>query len=267
MFPPSKIWGNETQGQGWIHGNSLSWRVMILPQVDQSPLYNGLNLSEWLNARTMNPSPIQAMRQVTVPLYICPSDNLPAMNLDGSKNVGSNYGGMNSGGGNGSGRGVTTGCPYPAVQQSAGNECPNHADNTGGMSYRGRKMQEFVDGTSNTVCVGEVYRGKAFRVDENGNQIITGQRCYKWIEESGWCGVDGSRGPNSTLIDEVDWNDENHGVPEGSWGGRPMSSLHTGGAHALFADGAVRFISNNVDGLLWRATCTCAGLEAKVIDF
>src|SRR5713101_2624318 len=44
MFPPSKIFG-PTSCNGWIRGNSLSWRVMILPQMDQAPLFNTINFS------------------------------------------------------------------------------------------------------------------------------------------------------------------------------------------------------------------------------
>lgn len=76
--------------------------------------------------------------------------------------------------------------------------------------------------------------------------------------------MDGARPPNSKLIDDIDWTDE---TTNGQTGARPVSSMHVGGAQCLFGDGAVRFISENVDGLLWRATCTSAGKEPKVIEF
>jgi hypothetical protein len=255
MFPPSKIFGGQTCDQTWIRGNSYSWRVMILPQFDQAPMYNTLNFSEWIqcNALRNNPSPFLVTTKIVLPGYICPSDNLPS--IAGSGDASTNYGGMNAGGAN---------CVYPPVQQTAGTECPNHGDNTGGMAFRGRKISEILDGTSNTVMVGEVYRGKNFERLEGGPVNVINNRCRRWMEESGWCGVDGSRTPNSTLIDDIDWTDE---TTSGEVGGRPMSSKHVGGAQALFGDGAVRFISDNVDGLLWRATCTAAGNEPKVIQF
>jgi prepilin-type N-terminal cleavage/methylation domain-containing protein/prepilin-type processing-associated H-X9-DG protein len=263
-FPPSKIFSNgDTQCQGWIKGNSLSWRVLLLPQLDQTPLYNTINFSEWIQCRTGTGSFNQA-RTTTIPLLICPSDNNPAITVHNQNgDVGTNYGGMNSGGGTGSGPGGN-GCVYPPVQQTAGQECPNHGDNTGGMAFKGRRIAELIDGASNTVMVGEVYRGKAFQRIEGGPVNQTGDRCRKWIEESGWCGVDGSRTPNNKLIDDIDWTDE---TTNGEVGGRPISSLHTGGAQVLMGDGSVRFISDSVDGLLWRATCTAAGREPKIIDF
>ncbi len=30
----------------------------------------------------------------------------------------------------------------------------------------------------------------------------------RWIEESGWCSADTSRGPNNALRDEIDWADQ-----------------------------------------------------------
>jgi prepilin-type N-terminal cleavage/methylation domain-containing protein len=256
MFPPSKIFGATTCDQTWINGNSYSWRVMILPQMDQAPLFNRLNFSEWIqcNALRNNPSPFLAATVIQMPGYICPSDNLPVLSQN-SGDAGTNYGGMHAGGAN---------CVYPPVQQTAGSECPNHGDNSGGMAYRGRKIAEIIDGTSNTVMVGEVYRGKAFERLEGGPVNVTNNRCRRWMEESGWCGVDGSRTPNHKLIDDIDWTDE---TTKGEVGGRPMSSKHVGGAQALFGDGAVRFVGDNVDGLLWRATCTAAGNEPKIIQF
>src|SRR5207302_4378528 len=130
-----------------------------------------------------------------LPILIVPSDNNAAITTHNQNgDVGTNYAGMHSGGGVGSGPGGN-GCVYPAVQQTAGTECPNHGDNTGGLAYKGRKIAEVIDGLSNTVMVAEVYRGKAFERLEGGVASLTNQRCRKWIEESGYCGVDGSRPP------------------------------------------------------------------------
>jgi hypothetical protein len=138
-----------------------------------------------------------------------------------------------------------------------------HGSNLGGLAYNGAKAADYGDGMSNTVMVAEVYRGKSF-YNLGGSSDQTGNRCRFWMEESGWCGTDGSAVPNYPLRDEVDWNDETTG---GQTGRRPASSLHAGGAHAVFADGAVHFVSSNVDLTLWTATCSKAGNEAKTIEF
>ena len=74
-FPQAKVFDpNMTQCQGWISGNGLSWRVMILPYVDQSTLYEGINFSEWIECRVFTPSTIDPIRNKVIPGYFCPSD-------------------------------------------------------------------------------------------------------------------------------------------------------------------------------------------------
>lgn len=143
----------------------------------------------------------------------------------------------------------------------------NHGDNTGGLAYKGRKIAQIVDGTSNTIMVGEVFRRKSFfNLCANADQ--TGLRCHRWYEESGWCGADTSRGPNNAIRDEVDWTDEN---TTGQGAPRPVSSAHTGGTHVLMGDGAVRFASDNVDLNVWRAAGSADGNTGAVkepnVDF
>ncbi|HEY3963602.1 MAG TPA: DUF1559 domain-containing protein, partial [Planctomycetaceae bacterium] len=267
MFAPSKIYGPNSCN-GWQRGNSLSWRVMILPQMDQAPMYNGINMSDWnscirpsgVNGTTGQANSFTIAMSTRMAGMLCPSDNLVATNasskgLAPATSTGTNYAGMNASGAN---------CTYPqTVQMTSGNACPNHGDFTGGMSYAGRRISEIIDGTSMTALVGEVYRGKGFECLSCGSNL-TGGRCGWWMEESGYCGADGARTPNSTLLDDVDWDDY---TTAGQSGARPISSLHTGGAHALFADGSVQFISNSVNGLVWKAACSAAGNESLGAPF
>lgn len=251
-FPNAKIFDpTNTQGQAWILGNSLSWRVMILPYCDQAPLYNTINFSEWIEQRT-GTGTIAAVRAKVIPGFICPTDpNDPVF----QGYAGSNYAGLCADG---------KAAPNPPAQQTCGSagQLPNHGDNSGGMAYRGNKLSQFVDGTSNTLLVGEVFRGKSF-YNLCGTTDLTNQRCYKWYEESGSCGADTARPPNNKIRDEVDWQDEN---TAGESGSRPVSSKHVGGAQVLMADGAVKFASENVDVLVWRAAGSTAGGEPGV-DF
>lgn len=43
--------------------------------------------------------------------------------------------------------------------------------------------------------------------------------------------------------------------------GRMAASVHPGGTHAAFADGAVHFVSSSIDALVWRAQGTRSGRE------
>ena len=258
-FPPAKVVGLTANtapfstscggAEGWVRGNSFSWRVMILPYIDQTPLYSSVNFDEWVECRTLTNTINANFRKKLIPGYLCPTEVTPVSN---GTDAGTNYAAMAASGGTGS------------VPAASGSNTPWHGDNTGGLSYKGRRIQEIKDGTASTVMVGEVFRGKSFNRMAGGPVSSTGLRCYSWVEESGFCGVDGSRAPNSTLSDEIDWNDA---TTNGQSGPRPVSSLHSGGAHALMGDGAVRFVNSNVSLSLWRATCSAAGNEANTVEF
>jgi prepilin-type N-terminal cleavage/methylation domain-containing protein/prepilin-type processing-associated H-X9-DG protein len=243
-FPPAKIFDTSvSQCQAWIYGNSLSWRVMILPYIDQASVYNQINMNEWIECRT-GAGTLNQFKGLAMPALFCPTD--PTVQIVGGQ-AGTNYAGLVA-----SGKGST----FPSPQGSCGNSPPWHGDNTGALAYQGRKIAEIADGTSTTILAGEVFRGKSF-YNLCAGADVTGQRCHRWYEESGWCGADTARGPNSTIRDEVDWTDEN---TSGQSGARPVSSSHTGGAHVLMADGAVKFASNNVDVQgVWRAAGSAAG--------
>ena len=246
MLPQAKVFDpNVTQCQTWIAGNGLSWRVMILPYVDQLTLYEGINFSEWIECRVLTPSTIDPIRNKIIPGYFCPSD--PTVKVTGV-HAGANYAGMTASG---------AGHPNPPTSSGCGASGFSHGDNTGALSFRGTRLAEITDGQSNTALVGEVFRGKSF-YNTCANSDVTGTRCHRWYEESGWCGADTSRPPNSEIRDEIDWNDTDY------WsmgGGRPISSSHVGGSHICLADGAVKFISDNIDLLTWRAVGSAKGGE------
>ncbi len=268
MFPPGEINGNETSCQTWMYGNGLSWRVMLLPQLDYGPMYNNLNFSDWAHGGCpgkifTSPASYLPVQASALSVLLCPSDNRPTFRGNPPR-AGTNYGGMYAGGQFVSSNGT---CPNPPIQQVAGMECPTHGikkDNGGGMSYLGRRSGDMIDGPSSIPMVGEVWRGRAFQKIEGGIVNITNQRCGNWIMENGFCGADTSRPPNYPLIDDVDWSDD---TANGEIGGRPVSSQHIGGAHCLFGDGGVRFVNNGVDIQTWRNNGTASGGESIVLTF
>jgi hypothetical protein len=171
-----------------------------------------------------------------------------------------------------------TRCAQSAASTSGGaaqgSICPSHGGvrgndpkkrNDGGYAVGGATVEHMTDGSSNTVMVAEVFRGKSFWATSPGsNNDITGNRCRSWIAVTGFCGVDGSRSPNDSRRDEVDWSDDHRFE---SWGPRPASSSHEGGIHGLFGDGAARFISENIDLGVWRNTISRRGAESTTLEF
>ncbi|MGL4462954.1 MAG: DUF1559 domain-containing protein [Planctomycetia bacterium] len=259
IFPPMKIWGRETRVQNWIGGNSMSWRVMILPMMDQQQLYDTINFDEWLQEDANPNSPPswrQAERQI-LPSLLCPSDSSRVVvNANGPATAGTNYGALVS-------STITHG-----DQNLAG-------WSDGGFAFMGDTVAGYEDGLSQTAMVVEVFRGKAFRITSAGYDA-TGLRCGRWIASTAFCEADSSEVPNFGINarnaptnddlgeDRTDWSDD---MNWGRVGRRPASSTHVGGVNVLMGDATVKFMSENVDRDLWRHTGTRAGKETQQVKF
>lgn len=266
ILPTVKVANGKVCGgcsNSWDNMGGLSWRALILPFVDQAGIYNTIDFD---NAHlrggccTGAVYPTQA-RGTVLPVYICPSDDMPEM------------------------RGTSAGTNYPAMSgvfpRSVVSD--NHNDvslkRVPGMSTRRPGMaRDFVDGMSHTMLVSEVYRGIPFERTGGGPINVDGQRCQRWIA-IGDCGADASRAPNSqedivggttvaTLYpkDQVDWQNDYLGTGARP-GNRGTSSLHEGGVHALFADGSVNFLNENVELSVFQAAVTRSGGETTDIEF
>jgi prepilin-type N-terminal cleavage/methylation domain-containing protein len=91
------------------------------------------------------------------------------------------------------------------------------------------RLADIRDGSSNTMLVGEL----SFDVF-NGNGNVWGYR--NWLS----MGIDTTDGINNFF-----WSGINRNPFIGSWA--RMGSSHTGGCHVVLGDGAVRFLSDNID--------------------
>ena len=244
-FPASRNTGvsvGEMQAQGittpcpnapWYVGNSLSWRVMILPFVEQQQLYNLFDMDSWWHClpRARGSGKNWKHEERVIPIYICPSDITPVvrqdiLNVDKRKVAGTNYAAMLS---------------------------VNNFDSSrdGGLPEIYINIKHFRDGTSHTVQSVEVFRGKSYWQTAWFKDAST-QRCARWAESSAMCGANASRRPNDPRADEIDWLDDS---ALGRWGPRPASSLHPGGVNALFADGSCHFVTENIDLSVWKNSC------------
>jgi hypothetical protein len=202
-----------------------------------------------------------------IPAYVCPSEAWPE-----GTNAPTNYGGIFG----------ATANNFDALRLQG---------IFGGDA--GIRFRDIQDGTANTVMVGEVYRGVPMVRTGGGPAVTQGNRCERWVVETGWCGADTSAPPNyykngngadclppttgpnmnasvTTLPgcpskdccpDTISWND-NHN--NGNSGRRPLSSLHPGGAQGAYGDGAVKFIPDTVDTQVWTNTGSRFGKESAV---
>jgi prepilin-type N-terminal cleavage/methylation domain-containing protein/prepilin-type processing-associated H-X9-DG protein len=251
-------------GCSWQSRPGHSWRVLLLPYLEQQALYDQLDFT-WMDAcynglidgdNTINVT--DDVRNQMIPGFLCPTDNTPPRNIGGW--AGTNYAG---------------------VMTKGSNTADTNVQTMGGINQRGSNFRDFTDGTSNSFVAGEVWRNvPLYAVGNNFN--ATGSRCRSWMTAGCYCGINGVATPNKG--NEWDPNDDTPGSgvdtqPDGrnelNWaspyhgtdGRRPASSLHTGGAQFLMGDGSVHFVSENIDLLVYQNTCSIGGKETPTLDF
>lgn len=298
-FPPIIIngWGNANPGAATAiyrgkymtyngttdNGQKVSFFYCLLPIMEQGALKND---SAWDN-NIMAPSKSRTNAwwdENSPPFLICPSDNSPARQTD----VGG-YDWIN--GGTPRPAGLTS---YVPNAQAFGKQIPG-----GGMSIWNvawdnasgeKKMSSFSDGTSNTLCIIEkpmITGDQIVRLQAWGSQGSVGTQdgVNLWGKSDGPPEVMGFMGCNCN-DPSASWDDE-----EGqSWLGsckftingvtqeyyqpprilRPRNQqtiwniypIHTGGiSNAVFGDGSVRAINNNIAIQVWSAMITPNGGE------
>jgi prepilin-type N-terminal cleavage/methylation domain-containing protein/prepilin-type processing-associated H-X9-DG protein len=120
-------------------------------------------------------------------------------------------------------------------------------DNTGLFVYRNlRRMADIIDGTSNTIAVGEVYDG---HLSNNQNIWSVGSRHTHALRTT----ENPINTPPSTGITYNDGGTLRNGA---------FMSRHTSGANFGLGDGSVRFVQQNIDIAAYRAASTVRGGEA-----
>lgn len=137
---------------------------------------------------------------------------------------------------------------YPTVSTTTNYDTNHGSVATSGILFRNSNtgMRDILDGTSNTFLVGESSRtptssDSGYRAwtqgASNGNNDVAVYACKN---------VRYGIGPGGYISDNVNFlfND------------RRMGSNHTGGAHFLMADGAVKFVSENIDFTTYQAAAS-----------
>jgi len=219
-------------GMPWVDGatdtaNGWGWSALILPQLDQAPLYSQLNFS----------LPVQNSTgiQTSIPAYLCPSDITP----NGPVAIK-----------NGAGSTLTSAavCSYAAV--TGGDEsdvCVGYIPSTStasvgttalGVFYRNSsvRMADIIDGTTHTILVGERAVGKSRGIWAgaiNNGVVICGPNnvASQSATDCAACLVLMHTHLNNALTDSDGGLDD-------------AESMHVVGSFHLFADGSVRMIRN-----------------------
>jgi prepilin-type N-terminal cleavage/methylation domain-containing protein/prepilin-type processing-associated H-X9-DG protein len=265
---------------------SQTWTLMVLPQLDQQPLYNLYNFS----VMWADPTQYQ-VTQANLPVWVCPS----APGMDG-RTTPSSVGATNPAGfvcpvpgyglcdymalsGVRASLYIVMGLPMPPItslsvvnvsatpgpitQKENRWPCAMH-------STQETRIAQITDGMSNTMMLAEdagrpsVYRSTQRIVQTN---IVTADG-WGWADTGNSGAIDGVTNDPNPLTQYV--NSAKKATPPafptcaGCIGNcfincftdSEMFSFHTGGVQTLFADGSVHFISENISAATLGALLT-----------
>lgn len=232
------VWGNaEVTGDGW------AWGVAILPYLDQAPLFNMFNFNTNPYATTGNQALIGTSQQV----FKCPSDQRPDVtdNNKGSAATGKGTAAVAVSSYQGS-AGPFDGAP--CVQ--SGIAVAADVRNTGlfrvntSLSFR-----HITDGSSNVFAVGEVAWIPSGTDATGDNCGSDRQFIYGHVTTGGGPKCDNNGMNNNGFHLHARWTRHKLNGPYlgTAYLERSFHSTHVGGAHFLMGDGAVRFVSENID--------------------
>jgi prepilin-type N-terminal cleavage/methylation domain-containing protein/prepilin-type processing-associated H-X9-DG protein len=255
---------------------------MMLPYMEQTPLFNALNFSvnENINGRTIAGGSLNGtVHQTMLNVLNCPSDTDRLTNIQGHHNYAGNCGSSSN-------------AYYGATVYDG--PFSNHRSGGAENSGRPSKFADIVDGLSNTVAFSE--RVKGLGGNNPGNRdLLTPAATFVAVnmntgsapagtpagdyakckatplnqaatlapgDASGMFWTNGA--PCTNLYNHVmtpntwscatsnTWND---------WSAATASSRHSGGVNCAMLDGSVKFIKNSVAPATWWALGTQAGAE------
>jgi len=224
---------HSTLPPGELTLSRLSWTTQILPMLDQAALYQQLGTANAFIGRNTagqpawhsNPAIVQGtapLAKTVIPGLICPSD--PGSNLNPRiASTDTTYPGTY---GKSNYVGAYTAVPYSATGTKGTDKKATFHENSS------VKFRDIIDGTSNTLIV----------IERSAKSPYVGSLWIGWHDLTGPL-TDSYQFGIRVRINRTS-NDTDYAINGNS--GWASSSLHTGGAHTLMGDGAVRFLSENM---------------------
>ena len=263
VFPPGVVDANRatnSPADSVNNTNALGWGTMILPYLDQGPLYDRIAqltsnfAAPWYDTNFDNSidDPIMEPARTGLAVFSCPSDPMGLLNQDARLN------GVNLGKSN-----------YLAI---AGIGAVQTDSNGNDRAYRNgmfwgnssRRFRDITDGSSNTIFVSE----KTTQDDPVGSTQCGGTRCTWsggiWIGPRPYTPPAGWH-PSLRMMDITNVGGQSgYGFGSGAWSWVDdwvAKGVHEGGMQILLGDGSVRFLTESIDFAVYRALHTPNGGE------
>jgi prepilin-type N-terminal cleavage/methylation domain-containing protein/prepilin-type processing-associated H-X9-DG protein len=271
-FPPAATRvqaPNNPNANNWMHGPT--WWVYILPYIEQDAAYNKIvwvNTTFWLGSSGAEALPNKEIwRNVPFSIMECPSSTLPRFsNSTNSGDIGYQRPFYTC---------ILGATPHPSAMNANVGQFRGPVSDGGVLTLgRGQKMTSVLDGTSNTVMVGEqsgqMYHNNGQTLplagDPNSDGRVDNNRGFHMgTSYVGFPSGDNSMGPtpsnggncphtncvrcyNTTTINNR--GIVTRGLVFNDYGelrcNKPLNSAHTGGINALYADGHVAFLTESL---------------------
>ncbi len=267
---------NATSG----NGNCFSAFAFLLPQLEQSVIYNQINFNSGPDTAANNDMSI-----TQPPVFVCPSDAGLRSLAQGAGFAGvSNYV-------------LSTGTTFSVSPKNPGGQ------QVTGVFYENSRVRlaDVTDGTSQTICISEqilsdpndpansggnwngVIPTTGFVLTSGNNNTNAGPELLNYSQDC----VSGNRlqltrgnrllygAPGHTMYNHVRGPNDKQidcrgGLPHSQrnvyWWSRlshnvAAHSKHTGGVHSLFSDGHVQFISASIELAVWNGSGSRSGNE------
>lgn len=235
-----------------------AWAIPLYPFLDQANIYNAFGSLVYDKTKFACCDWPVATRNTIIPVFICPSqpssgDFIKAGDATNGRGMAGCY--------------LACGGNTIVADTALGTAADNHGglEKTNGMFQTNvaKGFRDVTDGTSNTLMMAEALVNDG---DSDG-------RGRYYNAHGGACLFSTEQRPNSTVGDKFVlgcspgsagfWQTNTPCSPSGGTTQTRISarSLHTGGVHVLMGDGAVRFVSNNIDSVVWSSLGTVNGGE------
>ena len=282
MFPMGTVYDiPEAETGHWNRPTKLGFLVQILPYLEQEQVYALVNQEHYMmgNGGAFSAHTNTTAGSSVIATYLCPSDPTPARWMWFPKGVEWRWAGTNYGGYRGSNM-------NPKAHGSDQNSWDRLGG--GGWGFNGMFIRWPVapagvtDGMANTLMLGEIRRDWGGGLEgQLGASRFSVNRIYRTILDSpsgrcrfnpppgdGWETLPrgGTWMAHSGAGSEVDgYRTPNHPVPDCFSNPRPIPptqgtfnsrSHHSGGVNVAMADSSVRFISDDIDYVLYRNLAT-----------